>query len=147
MRLIAFLISVLFLTACASRPMPGPDLDALFDANARYERARVERDAAALDAIYTDDFTSMSSYFEVWDKTKMIRTLTGNLTPLINLSSDDITVEPLGDTHALMTGHLTSAYGGVEGQIYKQWYTSIWVLEDGRWRLRHEHHTIIPPLN
>ena len=57
--------------------------------------------------------------------------------PTQRLRFEQVAVRPLGERHALATGHfiLTAADGKETGG----WFTTVWQLSEGRWRIIHDH--------
>ncbi len=76
-------------------------------ANAEYDRAILEADAAALDRIYAADFSFVGDKAELRNKEEQIRHMTSGAIRLLYARSDDIAVRRLGPEHALLTGRFT----------------------------------------
>lgn len=113
-------------------------------ANAAYDRALIAGDAAALGRIFTDDFTIIDDDANVRGKREQIKTLT-EVVDLLEARSDDVKIATLGADAALMTGRFTGRYraGGKENTFTER-YTSVWVREDGEWKVKHEHASVVP---
>ena len=56
---------------------------------------------------------------------------------LQDLRFDQITVRPLGETHALVTGRFT-LFGG-EMEERSGWYSLVWEWTGSRWAIMHDH--------
>ena len=117
---------------------------ALQAANAAYDRALVDGDAQALAEHFTDDFQLIDDDANVRGKAEQIRMLTEDI-DLLEARSDDVRITPLGREHVLLTGRFTGRYraGGRENQFTER-YTSVWVLEGGEWKVKHEHASLVP---
>ena len=53
------------------------------------------------------------------------------------LRFERLTVRPLGDDHALMTGHFVLGGDGKPDQ--SGWFTLVWIRAAGGWRILHDH--------
>ena len=117
----------------------------LHEANAEYDRALISGDAAALTNIYTEDFSFVGDRAEQRNKAEQISYMTDGSLRLLSAASDQIAVTPLGRDHALLTGRFRGRYraGGREADFVER-YTSVWVRHGSRWRLRHEHSSLVP---
>ena len=117
----------------------------LRQANAAYDRALINGDAAALNRFYTDDFQIISADAEVHGKADQIEFMTKQV-DLLNAKTDDVRVTMLAPDKALLTGRLKGRYRfeGKENDFVER-YTSIWVREGDGWRLKHEHSSMAPP--
>jgi uncharacterized protein (TIGR02246 family) len=121
------------------------DETGLLAANAEYDRAIIAADAAALDQIYTDDFSFVGDKAELRNKLEQIRHMTEGSIRLLYARSDDIAVRRLGPNHALLTGRFTGRYrSGANEVSFVERYSSIWMRQGSRWRLRHEHSSFVP---
>jgi uncharacterized protein (TIGR02246 family) len=118
---------------------------AVRQANAEYDRALIAADAVALEDIYTDDFVFVGDKAELRNKREQITYMTNGSLRLLGATSDQIAVTPLGTNHALLTGRFAGRYraGGTEADFTER-YTSVWVRQGSRWRLRHEHSSLAP---
>ena len=114
-------------------------------ANAEYDRAILAADAAALDRIYTEDFSFVGDKAERRNKQEQIRYMTNGSLRVLSARSDDISVTRLGMDHALLTGRFSGRFraGATEADFVER-YSSVWVREGSRWRLRHEHSSLLP---
>lgn len=114
-------------------------------ANAEYDRALIAADADSLNGIYTQDFLFVGDKAELRNKREQISYMTNGAIRLLSAASDEIVVTPLGPNHALLTGHFSGRFraGAYEADFVER-YTSIWVRQNSRWRLRHEHSSLLP---
>lgn len=143
----AFLAAALALAGCGGDRPPADRTEAeseLRRANADYDRAIVTGDAAALDAILADDYSYVTAEGEVRDKVTQIAALTSGQMQIMSAGSEDVAIRWIGDD-ALMIGRFPARVrsGGRTVQIDER-YSALWSREDGRWRLRHEHASLIP---
>lgn len=146
MRRSVLLAAALALAACGPTGGPGtPEAEqALRAVNARYDRAIVAADRAALEQILADDYVYVTAEGEVRDRaTTIARHASGDIR-IVSPGSREVTVRWLGD-HALVVGRFTARVtaGGREFPIDER-YSSIWAREGNAWRLRHEHASLIP---
>jgi ketosteroid isomerase-like protein len=113
-------------------------------ANLQYDKALIDGDAASLDRFYTDDFQIIDDDAEVHDKTGQIAFMTQSV-DLLNAKSDDVQVKMLGPDAALLTGRFTGRYR-LEGKEndFTERYSSVWVRDGARWRVKHEHSSVVP---
>ena len=150
MRLSLILLGAALLASCdrpgarQEAPARGNPEAELKAANAEYDKALVDGDAAALNRHYTDDFTIIDDDARIHDKADQIAFMTQSL-DLLNAKSDDVRMWLLGPDAALVTGRFAGRYR-IEGKEneFTERYTSIWVRDDGRWRIRHEHSSVVP---
>ena len=114
-------------------------------ANAEYDRAILAADAAALGRIYTEDFSFVGDKAELRNKQEQISYMTNGSLRMLIARSDDIAVTRLGADHALLTGRFSGRFraGATEANFVER-YSSVWVRKGSRWRLRHEHSSLIP---
>ena len=139
------LLAALVIGGCAKPPEDAATAQrALLAANAAYDRALIAGDAAALDRFYADDFRLIDDDGDIHDKRGQIAFMTRTI-DLLQASSDDIKVSMLGPDAALVTGRLTGSYRAEGKQAdFIERYTSIWVRDGDRWRLKHEHSSLSP---
>jgi len=147
MRIFALSAALLLLAACApSGGGPGSPADeqALRQTNARYDRAIVAGDRAALEDILAADYVYVTAEGEVRDRTATIAHLTSGRVRIASQGSEEVTLRWLGD-HALLVGRFRArvTIGGREVPLDER-YSSIWAREGERWRLRHEHASAAP---
>ena len=145
MRLTTILIAATLVSACALRTAdPATAERELRAANAAYDKALIDGDADALDSFYTADFQIIDDDADVHGKADQISFMTTQL-DLLSARSDDVRVKILAADAALVTGRFAGRYR-LEGKEndFTERYTSIWVREDGDWKIRHEHSSIVP---
>ena len=135
-------------TAETSQNAAAPDqaeaLKALEAANAAYDKALIDGDAKALARIYTDDFQIVDDDGAVHGKQDQIDFMTRKV-DLLSATGDDVRVTMLGPDSALVTGRFTGRYrmDGKESDFVER-YTSVWVRQNGEWKVRHEHASLLP---
>ena len=150
MRATLILLGAALLAGCdrpaakQGKPAPADPTAVLRAANANYDKALIAGDAAALDRFYTDDFQIIDDDAQVHGKADQIAFMTKAL-DLLGASSDDVQVTMLGPDAALLTGGFSGRYrlDGKENAFTER-YTSIWVRDGGRWRVKHEHSSVVP---
>ena len=147
MRASTLMVAAGLLAACnhQSTAQDNPE-DQLRAANAQYDEALVEGDAAALNRHYTDDFQRIGNDGAVHDKKNQVQLITQEV-DLLKGRGDEVRVTMLGPDSALVTGRFVGRYRykGTE-EDFTERYTSVWVRKDGRWRLKHEHASLVPEL-
>ena len=124
---------------------PAGDDTSLRVASADYDHALIAADADALSGIYTEDFSFVGDKAELRNKREQISYMTNGTVRLLSAASDEIAVTRLGPNHALLTGRFSGRFrtGAYEADFVER-YTSIWVRQNSRWRLRHEHSSLLP---
>lgn len=145
MRVTALLGAVALLAACQSGGGGEASAEsAIRAANAGYDKALIDGDAAALEEYYTDDFQIIDDDGELHDKQNQIAFMTREV-DLLNARADEVDVTMLGPDSALVTGRFTGRYRyqGKE-EDFTERYTSVWVRDGGRWRVKHEHASLVP---
>jgi uncharacterized protein (TIGR02246 family) len=114
------------------------------EANARYDRAIIGADAAALGELLADDYVYVTAEGEIRDKQQQIARLTGPHFTLRSPGSQDVTVRWIGD-QALVIGRFPGeVQAGANSLRFNERYSSLWSRDGGRWRVRHEHASLIP---
>lgn len=145
MRALTLMVATGLLAACnqQSTEQDNPE-DQLRAANAQYDQALIEGDAAALNRYYTDDFQRIGNDGAVHDKKNQVQFMTKEV-DLLNAREDDVKVTMLGPDSALVTGRVSGRYRykGNEDDFTER-YTSVWVRQDGQWLVRHEHASLLP---
>jgi len=118
--------------------------NAVLTANAAKDGAMIARDATRLERFYTDDYLLIDDDAALHDKQDQVRFMTQNV-ELLRARSDDVKVTMLAPEAALVTGRLTGRYrmGGRESDFTER-YTGVWLRQDGRWRVKHEHGSLVP---
>jgi len=145
MRQAIALSTLLLLSACQSGPpAANASEETLRAANAAYDKALIAGDAKALGEVYSDDFRIIDADAEVHGKADQIRFMTEQV-DLLHAKTDDIRVRMLSPDAALLTGRFMGRYR-LDGQEadFTERYTSIWVRDRGKWRLTHEHSSVVP---
>lgn len=145
MRALTLMVATGLLAACnqQSTEQDNPE-DQLRAANAQYDQALIEGDAAALNRYYTDDFQRIGNDGALHDKKNQVQFMTKEV-DLLNGRGDDVKVTMLGPNSALVTGRFAGRYRYKGKQEdFTERYTSVWVRKDGRWRVRHEHASLVP---
>ena len=145
MRLIASMFAGLVLAGCApSAPDEKAVTEAVIAANAAKDEAMIARDAAALGAFYTDDYSIIDDKAGIHDKKDQVEFMTQQV-ELLEARSDEVRVTMLAPDAALVTGRLAGRYrmDGKEADFTER-YTGVWVREGGTWRVRHEHGSLVP---
>ena len=145
MRFAAALVAALSLSACDLRSADPTTVEReLLAANAEYDQALIEGDAVKLDRFYSDDFQIIDDDAGIHGKRDQIDFMTEQV-DLQQASSDDIKVTILGPEAAMLTGRFIGRYQyqGKENDFTER-YTSIWVRQNGEWRVKHEHASLVP---
>lgn len=145
MRLTTPIFATLFLIGCAqSAPDQKAATEAVIAANAAKDEAMIARDAAALGAFYTDDYRVIDDKAAIHDKKDQVEFMTQQV-ELLEARSDEVRVTMLAPDAALVTGRLTGRYrmDGKEAGFTER-YTGVWVREGEKWRVRHEHGSMVP---
>ena len=143
MRIFASIATLALLTSCQSGEQSSAKA-AVRAANAEYDRALVDGDAVALDRFYTDDFKRSGNDGQVHGKQDQIAFISSEI-DLLEARSDEVAVTMLGPDAALVTGRISGRYR-YQGKVddFTERYTSVWLRQDGRWRVRHEHASLVP---
>lgn len=145
MRALTLMLATGLLAACnhQSAAQDNPE-DQLRAANAQYDQALVAGDAAALNRRYTDDFQRIGNDGAVHDKKNQVQLMTQEV-DLLSGRGDEVKVTMLGPDSALVTGRFVGRYRyqGKEDDFTER-YTSVWVRQDGQWRVKHEHASLLP---
>lgn len=138
--------AALTLAACVPAGGPGsPEAEqAVREANARYDRAIVAGDRAALEQILADDYVYLTAEGEVRDRAATISQHAAGRVRVESPGSEEVAIRWLGD-HALVTGRFRGRLTmGESSAPLDERYSSVWAKQEGRWRLRHEHASPIP---
>lgn len=144
MRGIVPTLALVALIACSkSQPDMASVERMLVAANEAKDRAMVAGDAADLERFYTADYRVIDDDGIVHDKRNQLQFMTREI-DLLDAVSDEIEVRMLGQNAALLTGRMTGRYRTKGKEIsFAERYTSVWVTEDNRWRVRHEHSSMM----
>jgi hypothetical protein len=110
MRALTLMVATGLLAGCnqQSTEQDNPE-DQLRAANAQYDQALIEGDAADLNRFYTDDFQRIGNDGAVHDKTNQVHLMTEEV-DLLNARGDDVKVTMLGSNSALVTGRFAGRY-------------------------------------
>ena len=144
MRATVLLAACALLSACHSGGADNSSAEsAIRAANAGYDQALIDGKAATLAEYFTDDFQIVDGEGKVRGKQDQIAFMTREV-DLLDARGDDVAVTMLGSDSALVTGRYSGRYRyqGQEADFTER-YTSVWVRRDGRWRVRHEHTSVI----
>jgi ketosteroid isomerase-like protein len=139
------LIALLMLAGCTKAAPDAKETErSLRAANAAYDQALIDGDAAQLDRYYADDFSIIDDDAAIHDKKNQIAFMTKEV-DLLNARNDDVRVTLLGPDAALLTGRFSGRYKyrGKESDFTER-FTSVWVRENGHWRVKHEHASLKP---
>ena len=145
MRIATALIAAVSLSACDLRSAdPATAERELRAANEEYDQGLVAGDAAVLDRFYASDFSIIDDDAGIHDRSDQIDFMTKEV-DLLSARSSDVKVKMLGPNAAMLTGLFAGRYRyqGKESDFTER-YTSIWVRQDGRWRVQHEHASLLP---
>ena len=148
MRNTSIVLMILMLTGCsASSASPANSEAEIRAANEAYNRALVEGDALALNLFLTDDFRIIDDDAGIHGKRDQIEFMTTEI-DLIHARGDDVEVAMLGPDAALVTGKFIGRYRYQRNETnFTERYTSIWIRDGERWRVRHEHASLVPSVD
>ena len=138
-------LALLLLAACTSQAETGEETKATLEAaNAAYDAAILAQDRAALEALYSERYRYLAEDGAMRGRTEKIAFLTDPANRLSDAQSEEIEVEVFTDA-ALVTGQFSGGYmaDGREAR-FREHFTTVWVQEDGAWRLRYEHVSPLP---
>jgi len=146
MRWVPVILTAILVAACSGEtPRQSFAEGDLLAANAAYDRALIAGDASALEAIYADGFSFTGDHAEQRDRAGQIAYMTDGTVQLLAAHSDDIDVTPLGAEAALLTGRFSGRYRTAAAESdFTERYSSVWILTDEGWKLRHEHSSLAP---
>jgi ketosteroid isomerase-like protein len=145
MRVTGLMLATALIAACGQQRSGQSGAEAAVRAaNAAYDKALVDGDAAALSALMTEDYGIIDDDAGLDDKQGQVAFMTQQV-DLLSARGDEVHVTMLGPDSALVTGRLTGRYRykGRESDFTER-YTSIWVREGGAWKVRHEHASLMP---
>ena len=150
MRLAIVIAGSLLPAACGAAVADKPEdakaaVAAVTAANAAKDHAMIARDREALAAFYAEDYRVIDGRAEIHDKKNQVDFMTDSV-ELLRADSDQVQVELLSPGTALVTGRLTGRYriDGKESDFVER-YTGLWVEQDGKWRVKHEHASMQSP--
>lgn len=138
-------LAVLLLAGCTSQAETGKGTRATLEAaNAAYDAAILAQDRAALEALYSERYSYLAEDGAMRGRADKIAFLTDPANRLTDAQSEEIEVEVFTDA-ALVTGRFSGGYmsDGREAR-FSEHFTTVWVKEDGAWRLRYEHVSPMP---
>jgi Domain of unknown function (DUF4440) len=122
---------------------PPDTLSTLLGLNAAYDRALVDANALSLDSIYHRDFTYIGPGGELRSRAQQIAALTSGRVDVIEGRSDSVEVHVYGPAAIVIGQFIGSAQVGTDRFSFRERYSTTWLLEAGRWRLRLEHGTVV----
>lgn len=96
-------------------------------------------DAAFLLSVLTDDFQELGSSGRIYSKNQIIRALESE--PPVQISVQDFRTSPLSNTVVLVTYRAIKEQG--DSPAVESLRSSIWLLQDGRWRIRFHQGSIV----
>jgi len=120
--------------ASQSRPTSNAE-QILKDRFREYTDALTRHDLAALDRIWSDDYTFTNPRGEFLTKKQRMANIKSGATQFESIERDNEAVRIYGNA-AVNTGQVTlkAKYGGQEGGgVYR--FMNVWVYRDGRWQL------------
>jgi ketosteroid isomerase-like protein len=108
-----------------------------------WQQAVVNRDVAALQHLYAEEYMSVDQEGMAWNKKQDIEIDTAGVSRLSTYKLDDLTVRVYGD-FAVVTGR-NRAKGKVLGSVAEAQtrFTDVFVKRDGRWQCVHSQTTPI----
>ncbi|NNF58316.1 MAG: nuclear transport factor 2 family protein [Rhodothermaceae bacterium] len=136
--LLLILVGVIAITPCIAQPSAEDAITGLLQASAD------AWNAADLDghvAMYRDSTSFMTGNGPVYGRS-YTRDLLGRFffrdgENIQDLRFEQITVRPLGETHALVTGRFVLSGGGEDER--SGWYSLVWEWTGERWAIIHDH--------
>lgn len=110
---------------------------AVLEADSQRYRAMIERDLPTLDRRLADDMVYMHSKGTVDTKASLMAALEERKFSFKSAETRDTAVRIYGDT-AILHGKVTLVVevGGIE-HVAENSFTTVWVHQDGNWRLAH----------
>lgn len=145
MRAAPFLAAFALLAACNQGGRDEASFEsAVRAANDEYNKSLIDGDAAALERYYTDDFQRIGNDGQVHSKQDQIASMSREV-DLLQARGDEVAVTMLGPDSAIVTSRISGRYRyqGMDDDFTER-YTSVWVHDGDRWRVRHEHATLVP---
>lgn len=125
---IALLLGLFAAFEARSEGLPEQELKAL--EQARSEAIRTG-DLEALDRIYTDDFSGVTTTGQVVDKPTLMQVFKG-VDKRLTFTGEDVQVRVIGDV-GLVSGLVTGRAGDEVVTAFR--YLHVYVKQDGRWQL------------
>lgn len=117
---------------------------AIIEADTQRYRAMIERDLPALDRVLADDMVYMHSKGAIDTKESLMAALQEGKFTFKSAETSDVSVRAYGAA-AILHGKVTLVVdvGGVEHVAHNS-FTTVWVCQDGDWRLAHWQATPLP---
>ena len=114
---------------------PSGDAQTLIKLENDWKQAVINRDAAALQRLYADDYMSTDLEGSSWNKAEDIEIDTKGMFKLLSFKLDDMKVRVYGDT-AVVTGRIASKGKDVGNKDVSARYrfTDVFVKRDNRWQ-------------
>ena len=110
-------------------------------------QAYVQRDIAALERLYADDYTVTDDSGETSNKTQEIERLKSSKAVYESTSYEDVKVRVYGDV-AIVAGRGTVKGRGTKGAFHTQYFsTNVFVNQNGKWRAVAAHLSGVKDLN
>ena len=132
---------VLFTAACGSVSAQNDATTAIPPALMASAEAWNEADLPGHIGLYTDHATFMGGSGPIQGREVVGQSLAKSFwrdgKPIQTLSFDRIEVRPLGDRHALSTGHFVLTGGGSKDR--SGWFSLTWEKTSAGWRIIHEN--------
>lgn len=132
---------VLFTSACGSVSAQDDAMTAIPRALAASAATWNNGDLPGHIGLYTDTATFMTGNGPIQGRDRVGESLVKSFwrdgKPKQVLSFDRIEVRPLGDTHALSTGHFVLTGGGEKDR--SGWFSLTWEKTTAGWRIIHDH--------
>lgn len=138
----ALVVLVLTVTACAPRTRPSTSWEQeIRAAEERHLAAFRSNDAAAIEALFSDDFLVNSPRYDVLDKRQLVDVVRRGV---LNTSSFTQTIDQIrryGDMAVVMGGDAVvfAAPAPNAGRRINRRFTDIWQFQSGEWRFVARH--------
>ncbi|HYG99378.1 MAG TPA: nuclear transport factor 2 family protein [Terriglobales bacterium] len=136
MRLRFLLLLLLLLSLVAQQPAYAQATDAeIRKLTSDYERALKEKDIAALDRFWADDYTFINNRGMLLTKAERMQNVKSGATEVPEIEQTEAKVRTFGNT-VLVTGRLRlkAKYSGKESSGEYR-YSALWVDRNGRWQI------------
>ena len=128
-------------TACGTVSAQNDAITALPPALMASAEAWNKADLPGHIVLYTDNATFMGGNGPIQGRARVGESLAKSFwregKPIQTLSFDRIEVRPLGDRHALSTGHFVLTGGGEKDR--SGWFSLTWEKTSAGWRIIHDH--------
>jgi uncharacterized protein (TIGR02246 family) len=140
-KIYAIVAGVLLTTACGSVSAQNDAITAIPPALMASAAAWNNADLQGHIGLYTEDSTFMGGNGPIRGRDVVGQSLARSFwhdgKPKQTLSFDRIEVRPLGERHALSTGHFVLTGGGEMDR--SGWFSLTWEKTDAGWRIIHDH--------